>query len=315
MKVALVLDDRQHTPGYKKFYDAVRAFYRSHNYEILETHIHQEPSVKKVQDFKPDVVFLWNGYHSSQIKVANPLRGGNWKVIFHEVGWLPQSSTMYMDNHGVCGDALKHEEWIPFNREKFIEARNVLVDRNMDLHSTSKQVGDMGRKRLASPEAPHPGYILVLGQLEQDTSMLWAGDTKTMQALVDLVARTFPGDRIIFRPHPVQGVQLVLPKNVEIVHSTGLYRTILNADAVIAINSTALLEALLLHVTPVALGRGVWPDDGSVVKRASESTLRHSLGEEVDWLRADHFLWHLMNVQVSITNPVFNERNQRVMLA
>lgn len=315
MKVAMVLDDRKSSPEYKTFYDAVRDFYQSHNYDILEAHIHHESSVAQVQDFNPDVVFLWNGYHESHQKVANPLRGGDWKVVFHEVGWLPQYSTMYMDNHGLCGDALKHEEWVPFDAEAYARQRADLIKKGLGAYSTSKQLGDLGRRGPTMEEPPPPGYILILGQLEQDTSIQWAGSIKTMQGLVDAVGSAFPTHQVLYRPHPVQPKRVALPHHVRWVDNTGLYETLRRAQAVIAINSTALLEALLLHVPAVALGRGVWPDDGSVVRITQPDKLQECVNGPANPNVVDRFLWHLLNVQVSTTNPVFNERNRRVMLA
>jgi len=313
MRVVLCLDRRNRRP-YKFFYDSLVEFYKSHGYEARQVRLINPNLYADVMALNPDVCVIWNGYSSTYSDHVQKLRKTGMKLVFHEIAWFPQSETMYIDSNGMLGDAIKEE--IPSNYDKsaWEKQRAEYLNEVSSLYTTSRQALD--KRIVCRPNGKLPNdFILVPGQLERDISTRHFSKIHTMQKLVDLVARFLPDEKIVYRAHPVDRDQkLKLPKNVTVINDTPLYETINKAKVVVGINSTVLLESLLLRKPTFAFGDGVWSVHPGTVIKIRPKDLREAIGNYTDNQIADDFIRHLFNIQIRMKDAKFNERNRRTLL-
>lgn len=318
MRVVMCLD-RRDRPPYKNFYDALEALYREEGYEVIYSPLVAHNMDAQALAHNPDVIVIWNGYAGVYAAPVERLRRSGKKLVFHEIAWFPQNMTMYVDNGGIIGHALRADRILMnYDIGRWNQRRNSYLGLVYSQYTTSRQAVDCGVKAGPMQDMPEKGYVLIPGQLEEDTSMKFC-QIRTMQALIDTVASHLPEERIIYRPHPVRREQaLRLPPNVTKVTHTPLYPTLEGAKAVVGLNSTVLLEALLMRVPAFALGDGVWSAHPATVYKVTPPQMAAAVrlieNHQHDVLK-EAFVRHLFEVQIRMDKPVFNERNRRVLLA
>lgn len=197
-----------------------------------------EFELHSLEQWKPDRILIFNGSFVWCNAATQEIKR-RWKTYYAELAWLPQKNQIYIDPEGPGG-------------------RSALCRRSLDTHQASVQELKVLKDSLERlyPKTTYvrnlpKNFILVPLQIEADTSILHDSPWfKTNHSLVGFVRSRFPNEKIVVKPHPLggnysfQGVT-VLDKSVSI-------RDILpHAKAVIGINSTTLIEALV-HYKPVA---------------------------------------------------------------
>lgn len=229
---------------------------------------------------------------------------------------------MYMDNRGLHGDAM-YDESIEqdYDKASWEAEKKAYLATVEGKYNTSMEAKENRISNDTEVKGLPDDYVLLIGQLENDTSMLF-NPIQRMQQLVDEVATALPDTTIVYRPHPISVARnrhkVTLPGNVVLVSKSPLYATMRAARAVVGLNSTVLLEAALIGKPAIAMGDGVWKSHQSTIIRTDKVNLRNTLAictqEEVDWSRRDAFIRHLFHIQVQMDKPVFNDRNKKVLL-
>ena len=93
-------------------------------------------------------------------------------------------------------------------------------------------------------------------QLEEDTNIQEHSPFGNMQAFIDHVERVmFPAETVVFKAHPV-AAQRRYRTRTPIVRGGSFLRMAENAGRVVGINSTCLLEAVMMGAPTTALGEG-----------------------------------------------------------
>lgn len=254
--------------------------------------------LKELTGFKPDRVIIFNGF-APQSSGATAFISRRFDTYFVERGWLPQDGNIYIDKIGLGG-------------------RSSLADKNLSVldfdtvsSSNYEERIDLNISRLKEIFKPgnSPGigdYILVPLQLEHDTSItLDSPHFKTMVSLVDFVTRRFIDyrNRIIVKTHPY-GPPFNYP-GVTVVSDVKMNTLAYYAKAIIGINSTSLIEALVHEKPIISFGRSILSGTSGIFIDADEGFLhpRNVLAFKPDPYCVKHTLFNLSEVQFHKDSP------------
>lgn len=206
---------------------------------ISETHEGFDGLLARV---RPDVAFIWNGGSDGDHITADACRRRGIACRFGELGWFPQSQTVYFDREGT--NARSSIRRVDLSRRP----PDPRLDAWLAQWRSQQDASDPGER----------GYIFVPLQDERDLNITLASPYRTMEAFVSALARRFPAERFIVRPHPqFREVSLERHDNVAVRDDGPLHGWLKHADAVVGINSTVLLEALAWGKPVHAVGEGV----------------------------------------------------------
>jgi len=194
--------------------------------------------------FNPDRIIVFNGSHKAIFAATQWLKA-HYRTVYMEHGWLPQQEYNYIDAQGTGARSLLFDTW----------AHRV---------GTSERIQEtMARLQKVYRPEPHglslpENYILVPLQLERDTSILYDSPCfKSMASLVGFVRRHFYDQHIVVKTHPMDETSYAFEGVTIVRERVPINSLIATARAVVGINSTALIEALV-HLKPVgALGLNV----------------------------------------------------------
>lgn len=232
-----------------------------------------------------DRLVVFNGYAKESTLQTNILKGhlGN-RMFFCERGWLPQKDMIYFDKKGLGG-------------------RSSLAQRDL-----SEVIPGVYYGKVITPmrsEYKHKNYILIPQQLEHDTSItLDSKYVKHFNSLIRFVAKTFPNELIITRPHPLQSsVEITNLDNVitEFTHST--YELAAHAKAIIGVNSTVMIESLHHGKPMVFFGDGVLDGSGIYSKYKLGDCLKRLIDYTPNRDKIRRCLSNLRAIQTNIHNP------------
>lgn len=227
---------------------------------------------------KPDCIVLWNGNLPKDTTVKAECRRRAVPVLYCEMGWFPQADTVYFDWEGVNGaSSIRHHNLAPLDPTRY-----------HDLMAFISRY----HKAMAGGLVPSQllrDFLLVPLQLETDSNVLLYSLIRSMAKFVRRVRHTFPGEEILVRPHPKSTTgNFTLPQGCSYADpALGLHSLLPRAKAVVALNSTTLLEALTYFKPAVAFGEGVFSGHG-VVPEASKvplRTLREFVSQPIDATR------------------------------
>jgi hypothetical protein len=188
-----------------------------------------------------DFVMIWNGEMESTSHIKHLCRKLNIPHRIVEVGWFPQRSNYFVDTMGINGHGSLMSDDLSWITDAHI-----------------KSLEDFKKKYIGGKPWVGGENILCPLQLEGDTNILKFSPFKKMQALINYVERIYPEDKIIFKGHPLD------PNSIKVtcsaknkVTSTGNFLDIARySKRVIGINSTCLLESLMLGAPTTSLGIG-----------------------------------------------------------
>jgi len=223
----------------------------------------------------PDVVVLWNGELPMDVMVKDECRNRGIPILYCEMAWFPQSDTVYFDWEGVNGaSSIRRETLVPIGSTRLRE-----LDRFLARYHAA-MAGDPAPRRLPR------GFLLLPLQVESDSNILRFSPIKRMIEFVRTVRQFFPDEAILVRPHPkAPAMQAALPAGCCYTEpQMDLHRLLPRAKAVVALNSTVLLEALTHFKPVIAYGEGMFSGQG-VACEASEATdaeMRKFVGEPLD---------------------------------
>lgn len=296
----------RHGPRAEMFYrtyEALGRWYLDHG--VVLTAVDGAPDVaERIRRIGPEAVVLWGAGRDHP-----DLAEGPWRTIHTEQGWFPQSRTLYFDDAGVCGDAMRG--LAPESTgDNFRRWRDAHLQEFWHAHATSLHTGGVIQP------VPSPPYVLVLGQCESDLSLEWSA-VHRMQELVGLALASTELP-VVFRPHPASYPAVDAHPRLQVVRYSPLYPTIDQATAVVGCTSTSLLESALIGRPTLALGRGAWPEGRRAVWRVEPDDLPAALDAAPrEWMPEAAWPWlnALRQVQVDLRAPAFDHpRNRKVLL-
>ena len=273
----------------------VRAFYE-HNVEQGHTlcrwlNFKLDPIIA----FKPDRIIFFNGF-AQQSLAATAYISKRWPTYYVEQAWLPQKDNIYIDKIGLGG-------------------RSSLAGRDLSVSSEDTLSVVQKLRELYTPGID-PGlgeYILVPLQLETDTSILLdSPHFKTMESLVDFVVCKFFDNKVIVKAHPRAKKTFDLPN---IITDIDVNTLSYYAKAIVGINSTSLIEALVHEKPIVSMGRGVL--SSSKVFVGIEQGLKNPrivLGYVPDKAAIHNALYNLYSSQFNKHNPPVSVVNKVIDL-
>lgn len=246
-----------------------------------------EIAEKALNDIRPDVVLLFNGYFYMEWIFSTVARRLGIRSVAHEIACF--SNRMFFDPNGVIGNRhsmssnmLRHAmDAEQLTLEEKNELSNFLADiyegRVNNIPQARTEDLDGLRERLAIPRDKK--IILQIGQVAYDTVMLY--DYGTFSTSLDFLragieaARSLPDCHLVMRLHPHEMVvnnnwtwrevqQWDLPSNVTVVHSrdANTYQLMEIADCGLAMTSQAGLEMAAFEKPVVVCGNAFYANKG-----------------------------------------------------
>jgi len=233
----------------------------------------------KLGEIRPDMLFIWNGNLPDDEMVRRVTQRHGVQCIWAELGWFPQKDTVYFDPEGTnARSSIRH-----------INLGEREVDPRLEAFRRSYGDGVYSFRR-------EGGYIFAPLQIESDTNIKQYSPFRTMDTFVGHLSYIFPDDKIVARPRPGRPTQLSSYPNVVVNNADDLFLQIAGAKFVVGINSTVLLEALLLGKSVAAYGEGLFSGLGVCAEPclgASGTTIEDELAK-IDTERIDKFLSELV---------------------
>jgi len=192
---------------------------------------------------RPQLAILWSGATQIDMEVCRMAGERNISVRFVELGWFPQSKTVYFDYEGT-------------------NARSSIRKLDLAQRPVDPRLDEWIRNYRAERAAPRPEidgeYIFVPLQDIRDVNISLASPYQSMDAFVSALATRFPDKHFVVRPHPhFSDVWLTPHANVSVRRDLSIHPWLQHASAVVGINSTALLEALCAGKPTHSVGVGI----------------------------------------------------------
>lgn len=189
-------------------------------------------------DFKPDLIFTWNGISDGDQQMINLY--GRELFMFAELGFFDHYNTCYFDRSGT--------NFTSMGLVESLDSNNV----DYDLYESIKSSH-------IKPRLYNERYVFVPLQDETDTQITKLSPFKTMYELLDYVLCLYNFDRdikILYKQHPRKSARVpthdkLIPVNEDVHHYLPY------AENVIGVNSTVLFETLLYHQRLLTIGIGV----------------------------------------------------------
>lgn len=247
---------------------------------------------------KEEYFALWNGYYlADRAMVLAGERCGK-KPVYFENGLMPRTTTV--DVKGV-----NFANSLPRSAEFY---RNIRVpdDYHCTTHLVKRPLNSA--RKAESPIRLPKRYIFVPFQVESDTQVVLYGDwINSMSRLFDVIESvSYRMDdqelAFVFKEHPSSSVDYGYLKNraskrLIFANGNNTEELIEQSEAVITINSTVGIEALMLQKKVLTLGLAFYSIDGLVLHAGTEQQLVAMVDSLTSWepdaVLRKHFLWYL----------------------
>lgn len=242
--------------------------------------------------FSAEALVVWNGGGLSQRDVIRWARrpSRSKSLFFLELGWFPQAGHIYVDPQGVNAAAA-------ISRYRCAPLDTIGRDR---LERWRQNY--LGESVVAPPGASDGRVqtILVPLQVDSDTNIQMYSPFSSMDELIGFLEGWVPSGlfRVVLRPHPRAGYTYPLTTTRDdftVERRVPLERLFEQADIVIGVNSTVLLEAGLRRLPVIRFGHGIVDAVGPPVK--PDADFCSALGGARDEARASRWeslLYHLV---------------------
>lgn len=238
--------------------------------------------VEDIVSFNPDVIFMFNGNtdHFEKLRGLDPIR--KVPIVYSELGWLPQNGHIYFDSRGANHASLIAQQ-------------------------TLSELTGYPDKSSVNPPIKMAKRALLALQLPGDTTLLPQAYPLQLHGLelIKYVRLQIPSDvHLAVRTHPRDKLDysLVNLENTSFSKEGTFEAALNNIDAVIAVNSTVLIEALSFPVNVYHLGYGIFANKGVAI-----DCIDGNLGEkwrkfvQFDEAKRKEFLNYLKNRQFNVS--------------
>lgn len=245
-----------------------------------------------------DCVFMWNGSLSKEKEIAEKCKEIGIPVYFCELGWLPQSGTIYFDRKGInYNSSLTDWQYSPLSEDQCFDVRSKIAYFHQCVAKTTGI--DTGKD-----------YVFVPLQVESDSQIKVFSRFDDMQQVVDYVCEHVP-DRIIFKKHP-KGMcgELKVPARCELVDSGTTHDYLPRCKYVVTVNSTVGIEALSYNKPVIVLGQALYGGRRICREAFSDADMKSAVSwaelNKPDIPAIEAFLHYLFQRQwhrTELTNP------------
>lgn len=231
--------------GHRKLFDVAHDI-ESKSYAYYDWIRHPERLLKNIENFRPDFLLFHNGLHPRYQSVLAKVKRLGIPIIYSELGWFPQRDHIYFDEWGTNGAS----------RLASLDFKAMCGYRLPEMASQAVAV-----KKVA----------LVVTQLENDTNIIVNSPLfRSNENFVRHVVSQIPNDwKIVIRPHPLDrnkdSFEKFVNERVSVDGSTSLEDSLAASGAVIALNSTVLLQALAYQVNIYTFAKSLLDNKGVAV--------------------------------------------------
>ena len=184
-------------------------------------------------------IFMWNGNLPIHTPIKEAAASSNVPITIVEVGWFPQTQFYILDAVGI-------------NAKSSLMTDDLSWITNEHLQELDK----FSNRYLLGKKWQSPGkYVLCPLQLEFDTNVIKRSPYSDMQQFIEHVEAKFQGEEIVFKTHPVRARQKYRTQN-RIVRDGDFNQLAIDAKLVYGINSTCLLQSVMMGVPTESIGDG-----------------------------------------------------------
>jgi len=183
-------------------------------------------------------VYMWNGQNDHHQIVRGLCAEMGIPCSILEVGYFPQSKWFTIDQDGINATASLMRDQLDWVDDEHLKSLAELRD------------DYLGERKWRGGD----GSILVPLQLARDTNVRDHSEVEDMQDLINLCEERFDGEQLRFKLHPRD--ESSYTSRHPIVREGAFLDMAVTAERVVGLNSTCLLEAVLLGAPTEALGDG-----------------------------------------------------------
>lgn len=242
MKPRSVLIYTRYPHHYSRWLANLGKFLRSCGFEV---HIKQfSPPRQFFERMVPKCrhVIIWNGEEACHVPVKQICSQTGVPLSIAEVGYFPQSAFYILDKMGINANSELMLDTLDWVSEEMLLRADAFA---------AEYLGDRQWSRCNR-------YILCPLQLEGDTNIRLHSPFKKMQQLVEHVEGQFPDKQIWFKTHPrALHQRLKVGTNSRVIRGGSILDIAVDAEVVVGVNSTSLLETTLMGIPTIALGSGL----------------------------------------------------------
>lgn len=243
-----------------------------------------------VKRFQPDRVVIWNGnfqHQENTVQTLNEL-GYRDRTLHLEVAWFSQKEFVYVDPKGVnMNSSICHRPVSPLS-----PLQRMRLDHWYDRIQHERIGSQQGGRR------PGPQRIFVPLQVDTDTSIQEGSPFLDMRSFIKFLEDWVPSDyEIILKAHPKAHYPYVLGTHRKDFHfraSSSVDELIAEADIVLGVNSTVLMEAAALGKRVVAFGRGLFSGCGVLSEAMLSDSPSEVFSRQIDTEARASFFYHLV---------------------
>lgn len=242
MKARTILIYTRYPHHYSRWLGNLARFFKSNGFTVQTARFSPKSQFFSSTIPKCHHVFVWNGEEACYASAKSMCREHGIPLTIAEVGYFPQSAYYILDRKGINANSELMSDRLDWVSETMLEradgfASNYLAGRRWSQHGL---------------------YILCPLQLENDTNIRMHSPFRRMQQFVEHVEGRFPGKRVLFKTHPrAPAVRLRVGKDSVIVREGNILDLAVDAEAVIGLNSTSLLETTMMGVPTTTLASGL----------------------------------------------------------
>jgi acetyltransferase-like isoleucine patch superfamily enzyme len=250
-----------------------------------------------VEKFQPDRIVIWNGnfqHQESTVQTLNEL-GYRDRTLHLEVAWFSQKEFVYLDPKGVnMKSSICHRAVSPLSP---------LQRMRLDQWYGRLQHGRIGAEQIR--RRPGPQRIFVPLQVDTDTSIQEGSPFLDMRSFIKFLEEWVPSDcEVILKAHPKAHYPYVLGtrrRDFHIRASSSVDELMAEADIVLGVNSTVLMEAAALGKRVVAFGRGLFSGCRVLSEAIPNDSPSEVFSRPIDTEARASFFYHLVfERQISI---------------
>jgi len=222
---------------FTKWFGNFVAYLTSQGHEVLHLRRNQLP---RTLDFNH--VFFCHGLHPTQAELRALCESVGVPSTIAEIGFFPQRSHFFLDRRGINAASMLMDDDLSWIGEAQLNRAREFAE------------GYVGRYRWTQANR----YVFAPLQLARDTNITLHSPYKTMQAFIDHAERTFPGEAIVFKTHPLDKTRTYrVSSGNTLLRQGNLFELVRDARLVYGINSTVLYESIMQGVPTRAVGDGL----------------------------------------------------------
>jgi capsular polysaccharide export protein len=248
----------------------------------------------ELQKANPEIVIVYNGSVYPEAVLAHVSEKN--RRVFVESGFFP--GTLQIDPKGLNG-----ANSVPRDPNFYLDTSEDFAAKGRPHSVNNRQSKSNSEGEVTLPQ----GYVFVPFQVPSDMQVTvhspWIRDMEMFLDAVIAAADRNPDDVFVIKEHPsfkrsVKGLRPDHPR-VIFANSNVTSELIQNARAVITLNSTVGIEALLFEKPVITLGRACYNIEGLVLHAETAGALDTALGASRNWAPDDRlrrqFLGYLWN--------------------